>query len=457
VLRAGQVIDESRPTEETVNASSERVRRCMTEPGPERHVRPQPFRNWSGLVRFTPHACARPDSEAALSAVVRAAAHEGRKLRVRGSGHSFVPLVETDGVLVSLERMAGIESHDTHSARIHAGTTLDRLGRELWARGLGMLNLGDINKQSLGGAVGTGTHGTGRALGSISSQVEALTLVLADGQVRGCSAAEDPELFAAARVSLGALGIITRLSVKLRPAYKLKLTKSTADLDDCLAQCEALAQRHRHFEFYWFPHTHTVGLKCMDETDEPESQRALTYLNELLLENGALELISRVARLRPAWAPRLARLIAWSMKGDAGTMVSDCHRAFSSPRFVRFHEMEYELPAPRPRRAARAQRVRGARSRCACTFRSSTATCAATISGSRPSTSATAPQSPCTSTWAWTTSPTSAAPRPSFAATAAVPTGARCTPLVRVSWRRSIRAGTTSSACVRASIPGACS
>jgi L-gulonolactone oxidase len=305
----------------------------------------QPFRNWSGLVRFTPHACARPDTEAALSAVVRAAAHEGRKVRVRGSGHSFVPLVETDGVLVSLERMAGIDSHDTQSARIHAGTTLDRLGRELWARGLGMLNLGDINKQSLGGAVGTGTHGTGRALGSISSQVEALTLVLADGQVRGCSAQEDPELFAAARVSLGALGIITRLSVKLRPAYKLKLTKSTADLEDCLAQCEMLAQRHRHFEFYWFPHTQMVGLKCMDETDERESQRALTYLNELLLENGALELISRVARLRPAWAPRLARLIAWSMKGDAGTMVSDCHRAFSSPRFVRFHEMEYELPA----------------------------------------------------------------------------------------------------------------
>jgi FAD-linked oxidoreductase len=317
----------------------------MTRLGPSAISIGQPFRNWSGLVRFTPRACARPDSVAALQTVVRSAAHEGQKLRVRGSGHSFVPLVETDGVLVSLERMAGIESHDARSAVVRAGTTLDVLGRALWTRGLGMVNLGDINKQSLGGAVGTGTHGTGSTLGSISSQVEALTLVLADGQVRGCSAQEDPDLFAAARVALGALGIITRLSVSLRPAYKLKLTKSTTDLDTCLAQCEALAQRHRHFEFYWFPHTRVAGLKCMDESQEPESQRALTYLNELVLENAALGLISRLARLRPAWAPGLSRLIAWSMQGDAGTMVSDCHRAFSSPRFVRFHEMEYELPA----------------------------------------------------------------------------------------------------------------
>ncbi|HEX6241562.1 MAG TPA: D-arabinono-1,4-lactone oxidase, partial [Polyangiales bacterium] len=198
---------------------------------------------------------------------------------------------------------------------------------------------------SLGGAVGTGTHGTGRTLGSISSQVQALTLVLADGRVQRCAADEEPELFAAARVALGALGIITKLRVALRPAYKLKLVKTAVGLDACLAECEALAQRHRHFEFYWFPHTRLAGLKCMDESEEPESARALTYFNELIIENAALGLISRLARFNPAWAPSLSRLIAWSMKGDAGTMVSDCHRAFSSPRLVRFHEMEYELPA----------------------------------------------------------------------------------------------------------------
>jgi FAD-linked oxidoreductase len=317
----------------------------MTSLVPSTRSAGRAFRNWSGSVRFTPASCVEPDSEQALSALVRAAALAGRRVRVRGSGHSFVPLVETDGVLVSLERMSGIAQHDARAASVHAGTTLNVLGRELWARGLGMLNLGDINKQSIGGAVGTGTHGTGRTLGSISSQVEALTLVLADGQIRDCSTDQDPELFAAARVALGALGIITRLRVGLRPAYKLKLVKSAVDLDVCLAQCETLAQRHRHFEFYWFPHTRLAGLKCMDESDEPESQRALTYFNELVIENAALGLISRIARLHPAWAPSLSRLIGWSMKGDQGTMVSDCHRAFSSPRLVRFHEMEYELPA----------------------------------------------------------------------------------------------------------------
>ena len=303
------------------------------------------FRNWSGSVRFTPAASVEPESEQALAAVVQAAAEAGRRVRVRGSGHSFVPLIETDGLLVSLERMTGVEQSDAGSASVLAGTTLNVLGRELWARGLGMLNLGDINKQSLGGAVGTGTHGTGRTLGCISSQVEAMTLVLADGRVQRCARDEEPDLFSAARVALGALGIITRLRVALRPAYKLKLVKSAVDLDVCLAQCETLAQRHRHFEFYWFPHTRLAGLKCMDESDEPESQRALTYFNELVIENAALGLISRIARFNPAWAPNMSRLIAWSMKGDAGTMVSDCHRAFSSPRLVRFHEMEYELPA----------------------------------------------------------------------------------------------------------------
>lgn len=303
------------------------------------------FRNWSGLVDFTPQSCAQPDSIEALSALLKATGQSDQRVRVRGSGHSFVPLVQTDGVLVSLERLAGIEHVEAHSAQVYAGTTLNVLGRELWKRGLGMLNLGDINKQSLGGAVGTGTHGTGRELGSISSQVQALTLVTAAGDVRQCSPEQDPDLFAAARVSLGALGVLAKLKLGLRAAYKLKLVKYAVDLDACLAQCEALAREHRHFEFYWFPHTRLAGVKVMHETSEPESARALTTLNELVIENAALGLISRIARFQPAWAPNLSRLIAWSMKGDAGTMVSDCHRAFSSPRLVRFHEMEYELPA----------------------------------------------------------------------------------------------------------------
>lgn len=312
------------------------------------------FRNWSGSVDFTPSRCAQPASSEEVQALVRHAAEARTTVRVRGSGHSFVPLLETDGVLLDLDRLSGVEAFGERTATIWAGSKLDMLGRALSERGLGMRNLGDINKQSLGGAVGTGTHGTGLTLGSLSAQVEALSIVLASGELVECSVHENPELFTAARVALGSLGIITRLRVAVEPAYKLKLNKYTMDLDACLEQAGELARAHRHFEFYWFPHTRVVGVKTMDPTAEPESARAFNKLGELVLENGTFGLISRAARLHPAWAPGLSRLTAWFMKGDTGTMVADCHRAFSSVRLVHFHEMEYLLPAESGPEALRA-------------------------------------------------------------------------------------------------------
>ena len=307
-------------------------------------LRRKPFRNWSGLVRFTPRWAPEPEQLEQLVGVVREAAEGGRSLRVRGSGHSFVPLVHTEDVLLSLDGLCGIEHVDADSATVWAGTTLDVLGRALSSRGLGMLNLGDINKQTLGGAIGTGTHGTGASLGSISAQIRELFLVLASGELRHCTRDQDCELLDAARVSLGSLGVIAKARVAVRPAYRLKLKKYVLDLDTCLAQCESLADGHRHFEFYWFPHTRVAGVKVMDESEEPESQRGLNAVGELVIENGVFGSICRLARLWPALAPRLSRLIAWSIKADQGTMVADCHRAFSSPRLVRFHELEYALP-----------------------------------------------------------------------------------------------------------------
>ncbi len=302
------------------------------------------WRNWSGLVRFKPAALGQPRSLGELQAVIRETVDGGLTIRVAGSGHSFVPLVATDGVLLSLDHLTGIESIDDGNAVLWAGTRLQPLGHELSTRGYGMLNLGDINKQSIAGAVATGTHGTGLGLGSISSQVKALTLVLASGDTVTCSANENPALFAAARVSLGALGVIAKLTIALQPRYKLRLIKKTMDLDECLAEAPQLAADHRHFEFYWFPHTRVAGIKLMDPTEEPESNRGFTTATELIVENGAFGLASRIARANPDWAAPISKFIAWTMKGDEGTMVADCHRAFSSPRLVRFHEMEYELP-----------------------------------------------------------------------------------------------------------------
>lgn len=315
----------------------------------------QGWRNWSGVVDFTPTQFHRPSTLQDLQAIVRDTTAAGRGLRVSGSGHSFVPLVQTTDTLLSLSQLSGIESLDptTGRATIFAGTQLKPLGAMLEARGFSMANLGDINVQALAGAVATGTHGTGLSLGAISSQVTGLTLVMPDGGVVGCSAAIEPELFAAARVALGSLGVMAKIEVQLAPAFKLKLTKQYMELDECLAAAPALAANHRHFEFYWVPHTRGTLVKTMDPVDEPESKRWLTTMLELVLENGALGLLSRIARAQPKWTPNIARLIAASIKGDTNTMVASSHAAFSSVRLVRFNEMEYELPAERGPEALR--------------------------------------------------------------------------------------------------------
>jgi L-gulonolactone oxidase len=306
---------------------------------------PTVWRNWSGAVQCRPRQVLAPRTIDELQQAVAGVSAAGGKLRVAGSGHSFVPLVETDATMLTLDAVAGIESIGDNLATILGGTTLKPLGHALRDRGYGMVNLGDINKQAVAGAVSTGTHGTGLSLGSISTQVEGMTLVMPDGSLRACSATNDPALFAASRVAMGALGVIARLDIRLQPGYRLELTKQSMDLDECLARAPDLARRYRHFEFYWVPHTRGTLVKLMEPTQEPESNTRLTGLLELVLENGALGLLSRIARARPQWAPRIAKIIAGSIKGDASTMIADCHRAFSSVRLVRFNEMEYELPA----------------------------------------------------------------------------------------------------------------
>ncbi|NKF24258.1 D-arabinono-1,4-lactone oxidase [Solimonas marina] len=303
------------------------------------------WRNWSGSVECRPERVLAPRTITELQqTVARVNAADG-KLRVAGSGHSFVPLVETDATLLTLDAIAGVERIENNIASILGGTTLKPLGHELRDRGYGMMNLGDINKQAIAGAVSTGTHGTGITLGSISTQVAGMTLVTPDGSLRECSETKDPDLFAAARVSMGALGVIAKMDIKLQPGYRLKLTKQPMHLDDCLARAPELARSYRHFEFYWVPHTRGTLVKLMEPTQEPESNTKLTGLLELILENGALGLLSRMARARPQWTPKIAGIIASSIGGDSSTMVADCHRAFSSVRLVRFNEMEYELPA----------------------------------------------------------------------------------------------------------------
>jgi FAD/FMN-containing dehydrogenase len=228
--------------------------------------------NWAGSVRCAPLEIAQPAGEDALRSLLRRAAEANLCVRVVGSGHSFTPIAATDGILVSLDAMRGIVSCDAArgEARIRAGSKLHDLGEPLLERGLAMENLGDVDVQSLGGALATGTHGTGRALPNLSARVLGLRLLLASGEALECREEADPELLRAARVSLGLLGIVTEVRLALLPAYRLHERVRRMPVEDCLAELDAQVAAHRHHEFFWFPRQDLAEVKSLDPTDLEE-------------------------------------------------------------------------------------------------------------------------------------------------------------------------------------------
>lgn len=229
---------------------------------------PEGWSNWSGTVQCRPERVLHPASEAEICAAVRAAAAQGVEVRVAGSGHSHPPLVATSGWLLRLDRCCGIESHDAGSleARLRAGSVLHDLGEPLRERGLAMENLGDVDVQALGGALGTGTHGTGARLGSLCTQVAGLRIIGADGAAIECSPAENARLFAAGRLSLGSLGVTSSVRLRLVPAYRLHERIWREGVEAVLEQLDARVRRHRHFEFFWLPQRDQMECKALDPT-----------------------------------------------------------------------------------------------------------------------------------------------------------------------------------------------
>ena len=224
------------------------------------------WRNWSGSVQAKPSRSASPRTEEELATIVRGAA----KVRVVGAGHSFMPLCATTGVLLSLAELdSPIEiAADGASAWVPAGWSLKRLTAALWERGYSLPNQGDINPQSLAGATATGTHGTGVELGSLSTFARAFRLMLADGSVVECSNEHRPELFEAQRLSLGLLGIATRIRVNIMPAYHLEERIERVPLAAAIEQFESVARTHRHAEFFVFPYADEVIMKTLHPVAE---------------------------------------------------------------------------------------------------------------------------------------------------------------------------------------------
>ena len=312
------------------------------------------WKNWSGTVQSPRTPVLAPDSAAALAGVLAAAARDGKPVRMVGAGHSFSPLVACDGVIVSLDKLQGILAVDTTTriARVHAGTRLFALGSALAQHGLAMENLGDINVQSIAGATSTGTHGTGATFGNLATQVAALKFVTADGREVTASPGENPDLFAGGRVGLGSLGALTEVSLRLVPAFRLKLERGRMDLEDCLAQADALVAANRQFEFYWLPHTETVLTKKWNVTDAPVDEVGLgRWVSDVLLENIAFGALCRLGKAVPALCPPLSRfcasLVSHSEQVDASWSM------LSTVRAVRFNEMEWSVPAARAADALR--------------------------------------------------------------------------------------------------------
>jgi FAD-linked oxidoreductase len=306
------------------------------------------WKNWSGYVECPGTPVRTPDDVAQLAQLLADAARDGTPVRVAGAGHSFSPLVASDGVIVSLDRMQGIVDVDAlrNVARVQAGTRLYALGGALAQRGLAMENLGDINVQSIAGATSTGTHGTGLGFGNLATQIAALRFVAADGREVVASPDENPELLAGGRIALGALGVLSEISLRLVPAFRLKLERGRMDLEDCLAQADALVAANRSFEFYWLPHTETVLTKKWNVTDSPVDEMGFgRWVSDVLLENTAFGALCKLGRAMPSWCPSLSRLCASMISHSE--QVDASWSMLSTVRQVRFNEMEWSVPAER--------------------------------------------------------------------------------------------------------------
>jgi L-gulono-1,4-lactone dehydrogenase len=304
------------------------------------------WRNWTGDQRCSPAAVERPRTLEGLIQAIGRAADRGLAIHATGSGHSFTEAALTDGAMIRIEALNRVLDADPDSGlvRVEAGITLRDLSTSLWERGLAMENLGDIDRQTLAGAISTATHGTGAGFRNLSAQVEALELVLADGSVLEVSEQADRDAYRAARVGLGALGVIYSVTLRAVPGFTLHRVDSPRPLEETLARLDELAARNDHFEFFVFPYTDTALTIERNRADGPPRPRGRVsaYVNEILLENYAMDLLSRVGRRLPSTIPRLVGFAARQFSHTERTDRS--YRIFASERRVRFTEMEYAIP-----------------------------------------------------------------------------------------------------------------
>ncbi len=299
--------------------------------------------NWAGNQRASGMTVVHPRGPEEIARVVRRAAEEGRRVKVAGSGHSFTGIAVPVDVLVVLDRHAGVVALDrrTGLVTVEAGMTLGRLSAVLAEAGLSLTNLGDIDAQTVAGAMATGTHGTGERYGGLATQVRGLQMVLADGSVLDCEA----EVLRAARVSLGALGVVSTVTLQAEPLFPMRAEEGPMGLSELLDRFDELAGSVDHFEAYWFPHTQRALVKRNTRLPPDAALDRLPrwreWVDDELLANTVFGWVQALGRRFPSTVRPLAQV---SARGLAPRTFTDwSHRVFTSPRRVRFKEMEYAL------------------------------------------------------------------------------------------------------------------
>lgn len=304
------------------------------------------WRNWSRLTTTTPSEVLTPTSTDDVVAAVHRARELGTTVKMPGTGHSFTGIAAPEGIMLSPGGLSGFVAvdKDANTATAKAGSPLHVLNSTLESHGLSLHNMGDIAEQTIAGATSTGTHGTGGLVASLSAQIDALELVTGTGEVVRASAEENPDVFAVARLGLGALGVLTEITFRVEPLFTLEAHEFPMLWDEAIATFDQIAAENHHAEMFWFPHTDRVLAKQNNRTlDEPEPLGRLRHwIDDDLLSNKLFGVVNRVGNLRPSLIPRMSNIAGQAL--SERTYSDAPHRVFTSSRSVVFREMEYAVP-----------------------------------------------------------------------------------------------------------------
>ncbi|WP_445256651.1 D-arabinono-1,4-lactone oxidase [Nocardioides aurantiacus] len=302
--------------------------------------------SWAGLSSCSPAQERLPVDVDDVVAAVTDAAARGAHVKMPGSGHSFSDIALTDGTLLRPTALTGVVGVDRGAMTVTAlaGTTLRELNATLVRLGLSLHNMGDVEDQTVAGAISTGTHGTGGVKASLSAQVVGLELVTGTGEVLRADRTQHTDVLEVARLGLGAMGVLTSVTLEVEPLFRLEAHERPIRWDEAVAGFDDLATQHHHAEMYWFPHTDRLLLKANDRTtDDPEPlSRLREWWDDELLSNRVFDLVNRVGNARPSLVPRLNAVSARALGERRYRDVP--HRVFTTRRTVRFREMEYAVP-----------------------------------------------------------------------------------------------------------------